>query len=221
MAGRHATHGARHIPHFACCLPIASRRRVPACQAARRPGCLARGLAIGEPPVDAFSFGSVMAGIGAVALASCVVLPFTWSSFLSFFRERWRTVAICEVVFIVAFLAFVMLRMANPDLWHQWQGARSRWTRPTSTPCSSPRSCRRTTPGTRELPQLLLLGTVHRRVVHPRDRHRHGGRGEPCRADVLRPDRRRRVQRRLQPRRGGAREAFPQTTPRRASLKER
>ena len=62
----------------------------------------------------AFSFGSVMLGIGAVALASCVVLPFTWSSFLSFFRERWRTVAICEVVFIVAFLAFVVLRMAKP-----------------------------------------------------------------------------------------------------------
>ena len=70
----------------------------------------------------AFSFGSVMVGIGTVALASCVVLPFTWSSFLSFFRERWRTVAICEVVFIAAFLAFVVLRMANPDLWHQWQG---------------------------------------------------------------------------------------------------
>ena len=70
----------------------------------------------------AFSFGSVMVGIGAVALASCVVLPFTWSSFLSFFRERWRVVTICEVVFIVAFLAFVLLRMANPDLWHQWQG---------------------------------------------------------------------------------------------------
>ena len=70
----------------------------------------------------AFSFGSVVVGIGAVALASCVVLGFTWSSFWSFFRERWRVIAICEVVFIVAFLAFVVLRMANPDLWHQWQG---------------------------------------------------------------------------------------------------
>ncbi len=70
----------------------------------------------------AFSFGAVMVGTGVVALASCVVLGFTWSSFLSFFRERWRVIAICEVVFIVAFLAFVVLRMANPDLWHQWQG---------------------------------------------------------------------------------------------------
>ena len=70
----------------------------------------------------AFSFGSVLVGVGAVALASCVVLPFTWLSFLSFFRERWRVIAVCEVVFIVAFLAFVVLRMANPDLWHPWQG---------------------------------------------------------------------------------------------------
>ena len=70
----------------------------------------------------AFSFGAVVVGIGAVALASCVVLVFTWSSFWSFFRERWRVIAICELVFIVAFLAFVAVRMANPDLWHQWQG---------------------------------------------------------------------------------------------------
>ena len=70
----------------------------------------------------AFSFGAVVVGIGAVALASCVVLVFTWSSFWSFFRERWRVIAICELVFIVAFLAFVVVRMANPDLWHQWQG---------------------------------------------------------------------------------------------------
>ena len=70
----------------------------------------------------AFSFGAVVVGIGAVAFVSCVVLGFTWSSFWSFVRERWRVIAICELVFIVAFLAFVVVRMANPDLWHQWQG---------------------------------------------------------------------------------------------------
>ena len=70
----------------------------------------------------AFSFGAVVVGIGTVALVSCVVLAFTWSSFWSFVRERWRVIAICELVFIVAFLAFVVVRMANPDLWHQWQG---------------------------------------------------------------------------------------------------
>ncbi len=70
----------------------------------------------------AFSFESVLVGTGAVALASCVVLGFTWRSFWAFVRERWRVIAIGEVVFLVAFLAFVVLRMANPDLWHPWQG---------------------------------------------------------------------------------------------------
>ena len=70
----------------------------------------------------AFSFGSVLVGIGVVALVSCVVLGFTWRSFLAFVRDRWRVIAIGEVVFLVAFLAFVVLRMANPDLWHPWQG---------------------------------------------------------------------------------------------------
>lgn len=70
----------------------------------------------------AFSFGSVMVGTGVVALASCVVLGFTWRSSWAFVRERWRVIAIGEAVFLVAFLAFVVLRMANPDLWHPWQG---------------------------------------------------------------------------------------------------
>ena len=70
----------------------------------------------------AFSFEAVLVGVGVCALASCVVLAFTWSSFLSFFRERWRVIAVSEVVFIFAFLAFVVVRMSNPDLWHPWQG---------------------------------------------------------------------------------------------------
>ena len=111
------------IAYCAGGLPVAAGRGVPPCQAAGRPGRLARCLAmLASLQWMAFSFGSVLVGIGAVAVVSCVVLGFTWSSFWSFFRERWRVIAICEVVFIVAFLAFVVLRMANPDLWHQWQG---------------------------------------------------------------------------------------------------
>ena len=64
-----------------------------------------------------------MVGIGAVALVIVrragvhVVVGSGRSS-----ARRWRVIAICELVFIVAFLAFVVVRMANPDLWHQWQG---------------------------------------------------------------------------------------------------
>ncbi|MEX2080200.1 MAG: DUF2298 domain-containing protein, partial [Dehalococcoidia bacterium] len=32
-------------------------------------------------------------------------------------RDRWRTIAAVEVVFLVAFLGFLALRAANPDLW--------------------------------------------------------------------------------------------------------
>ena len=65
------------------------------------------------------------------------------------------------------------------------------------------------------IPQLLLLGTVHCGVVHPHDRHRHGCRGQSGRPNVLRTYRRGRVQRCLQPRRGGACEAPAKTGTRR------
>lgn len=41
---------------------------------------------------------------------------------LDFFRERWRLIGAIETVFTLAFLAFVGVRMLNPDLWHPWQG---------------------------------------------------------------------------------------------------
>ena len=70
----------------------------------------------------AFSFGAVIVGVVVVASISIVVMAFTWRAFLQFVRERWRVIVVCETVFIAAFLAFVLLRMANPDLWHPWQG---------------------------------------------------------------------------------------------------
>ena len=37
-------------------------------------------------------------------------------------RRRWRLLAAGEAVFLLAFFAFVLVRMANPDLWHAWTG---------------------------------------------------------------------------------------------------
>ncbi|MDW8119386.1 MAG: DUF2298 domain-containing protein [Chloroflexota bacterium] len=42
-----------------------------------------------------------------------------WGKFL---RERWRLLAVEEALFLSAFGAFVLIRMANPDLWHPFRG---------------------------------------------------------------------------------------------------
>ena len=69
-----------------------------------------------------FSRASVLVGILTVALLSALVLVRAWREILEFLRSRWRLVAIGEVLFLVAFLAFVAIRAANPDLWHSFRG---------------------------------------------------------------------------------------------------
>ena len=69
-----------------------------------------------------FSRASVLAGIIAVATLSTIVLVTRWREFTEFLRKNWRLLAIGEVLFLVAFLSFVAIRMANPDLWHPFRG---------------------------------------------------------------------------------------------------
>ena len=69
-----------------------------------------------------FSRTSVYLGILVVALLSGLVLKTRWREFSVFIRRNWRLLAIGEVLFLVAFLSFVALRAANPDLWHISRG---------------------------------------------------------------------------------------------------
>ena len=69
-----------------------------------------------------FSAASVFAGIAAVALLSGIVLVTRWREFIEFIKGHWRLLAIGEVLFLAAFLSFVAIRMANPDLWHPFRG---------------------------------------------------------------------------------------------------
>ena len=69
-----------------------------------------------------FSRTSVLVGILAVALASGLVLAARWREFWGFIRSNWRLLVMGETIFLVAFLAFVALRAANPDLWHIARG---------------------------------------------------------------------------------------------------
>lgn len=88
--------------------------------------------------------GLLLVGLGVWLLASLEAMPFTRATvvvvslafaavnlvllianraaFADFIRRRWKTIAVAELLFIAAFLAFVAIRMANPDLWHPYRG---------------------------------------------------------------------------------------------------
>ncbi len=70
----------------------------------------------------AFSMASVGVGMAVIAVVSLALLAANWREIAAFLARRWRTLLAGEAVFLVAFLAFVLVRMANPDLWHSHLG---------------------------------------------------------------------------------------------------
>ncbi len=70
----------------------------------------------------AFSQVSIGVAIGLMAVVSLFILAFGWREIADFARRRWATIVIAELIFIAAFLVFVLVRMANPDLWHPYRG---------------------------------------------------------------------------------------------------
>ena len=69
-----------------------------------------------------FSRATVYVGIAVVAVASGVVVWLVRQELWRFIRQHWRILAMSEVLFLGAFLAFVGIRYFNPDLWHPWRG---------------------------------------------------------------------------------------------------
>ena len=51
-----------------------------------------------------------------------MALVWRWRELTDFLRRRWRVLLIGEVLFLVAFFAFLAIRIANPDLWHPFLG---------------------------------------------------------------------------------------------------
>jgi YYY domain-containing protein len=106
-------------------------------------------FALFRPLADRGYLFSKIAGILAVALAAWLLASLHWVAFsregiaiamllltavsvavaraqygaiADFVRRRWRTMLVGEAVFLAAFLGFVLVRMANPDLWHPHLG---------------------------------------------------------------------------------------------------
>ena len=69
-----------------------------------------------------FSRTSVLVGILAMTFLSALALAARWRDFKEFIAGDWRLLAIGEGLFLAAFLSFVAIRMANPDLWHPYLG---------------------------------------------------------------------------------------------------
>ena len=69
-----------------------------------------------------FTRFTVIVALVAVAAVNTVLLIANRGEIFQFFRRRWKTIAIAEVIFLATFLAFVAIRMANPDLWHPYRG---------------------------------------------------------------------------------------------------
>lgn len=69
-----------------------------------------------------FSRAAILLGLLAIALLSAAVTIKHWREIKSCFAENWRLLLIGECLFLSAFLAFALVRAANPDLWHPFRG---------------------------------------------------------------------------------------------------
>ena len=70
----------------------------------------------------AFSRASIAVAMVIVSLVSAAIIAANRREIAAFVRRRWSVLLIGELVFLVAFFAFLMVRMANPDLWHPFRG---------------------------------------------------------------------------------------------------
>ena len=69
-----------------------------------------------------YSRYAVYVGLGVVAGLSAITLVFRRDEIIEFLKENWLLLLFAEVLFLVAFLGFILLRHANPDLWHPYRG---------------------------------------------------------------------------------------------------
>ena len=69
-----------------------------------------------------FSRATIAGTLLALALVSALILISRRQEFLAHLRESWRDIAWVEVLALVLFLTFLLIRLGNPDLWHPSKG---------------------------------------------------------------------------------------------------
>ena len=70
----------------------------------------------------AFSRGSIILALLVLTLISGSILVTKRDELVAFVKRRWPVLVIGEALFLVAFFTFLVIRMANPDLWHPIRG---------------------------------------------------------------------------------------------------
>ena len=65
---------------------------------------------------------SIYLGLAGMAAAGAYIAFTRRDDIFAFIKARWRILALEEALFLVAFLIFLGLRWANPDLWHPFRG---------------------------------------------------------------------------------------------------
>jgi YYY domain-containing protein len=63
-----------------------------------------------------------LVAIGLFAVLAGLLAWRNWNEMRAFVERRWRILVLGEVIFGVAYLAFVGIRILNPDLWQPWNG---------------------------------------------------------------------------------------------------
>jgi YYY domain-containing protein len=69
-----------------------------------------------------FGFGGALVGLLALGAISAFALWRRGSEMVEFLRAQKRLIITSEVLFLLAFMSFLAIRFANPDLWHPFRG---------------------------------------------------------------------------------------------------
>ena len=69
-----------------------------------------------------FGFGGALTGLLVLGSLSAFTVWRNGAEMVEFFRAQRRLIVISEVLFLLAFMSFLAIRFANPDLWHPNRG---------------------------------------------------------------------------------------------------